>query len=307
MTAEKADQFERHSEIDDLEIIKDPAELALAEARNALRQFDIGMEILDGWIGKNAGRFQIKPSQVLTLNRVVLEGVSRWGGTFRTMPIRITKSTHVPPEPTEVPAQVEDFCEYLNSNFRMKSALHLAAYALWRINWIHPFVDGNGRTARIVAYIILSAKLGYKIPGTRSIPEQIADNKKPYYLALENADEAFRRGAVDVSETEKLLGKHLAAQLLSVHNEASVNLTAPGTESAAPARLSHRFEADVNYNYADGSYRPVWKITIDDTLRTAKEEHPKNWLERNPATVTAISAIVASLLAVIVIWMLTRQ
>jgi hypothetical protein len=41
---------QRHSEAGEPDLITDPAELALAESRNALRQFDIGMEILDEWL-----------------------------------------------------------------------------------------------------------------------------------------------------------------------------------------------------------------------------------------------------------------
>jgi Fic family protein len=75
-------------------------------------------------------------------------------------------------------------CDYVNQNWG-RSALHLAAYVLWRINWIHPFADGNGRTARAVSYILLSIKLDSLLPGTKTIPDQIAADKKPYYAALE--------------------------------------------------------------------------------------------------------------------------
>lgn len=40
-----------------------------------------------------------------------------------------------------------------------KPADHLGAYVLWKLNWIHPFADGNGRTARAVAYVVMSIKL----------------------------------------------------------------------------------------------------------------------------------------------------
>jgi hypothetical protein len=33
------------------------------------------------------------------------------------------------------------------------TAIHLAAYLMWRLNWIHPFADGNGRTARMTSYV----------------------------------------------------------------------------------------------------------------------------------------------------------
>jgi hypothetical protein len=36
----------------------------------------------------------------------------------------------------------------------------LAAYGLWRLNWIHPFVEGNGRTARAVCYFTSMRPVG---------------------------------------------------------------------------------------------------------------------------------------------------
>jgi Fic family protein len=109
----------------------------------------------------------------------------------------------------------------VNSKWKAKSALHLCAYVLWRLNWIHPFADGNGRTARALSYVVLSIKLDSLLSGTKTIPDQIADDKTPYYEALEAADGAWKRtGEVDVSQLENMLGGMLANQLLQAAREA---------------------------------------------------------------------------------------
>lgn len=115
-----------------------------------------------------------------------------------------------------MPELVEQLCDYLNDNWTKFSPLHLAAYTLWRMNWIHPFVDGNGRTSRAVSYLVLCVRLGYVLPGTTTIPEQISRNKDPYYKALEAADSAQAAGKPDLAEMEGLLESLLAAQLVSV-------------------------------------------------------------------------------------------
>lgn len=112
-------------------------------------------------------------------------------------------------------------CEYVNENWKDSSAVHLCAYVLWKLNWIHPFSDGNGRTARAIAYVVLSAKLDSLLPGSPTIPEQIAEDKKPYYTALEAADLGHKAGNVDVSALEQMLEAMLAKQLLSAAKEAS--------------------------------------------------------------------------------------
>lgn len=142
-------------------------------------------------------------------------------GAFRIGRVVISNSAHAPPNPADVPALVEDFCDYINQNFERLSAVHLAAYALWRLNWIHPFSDGNGRTSRIVSYILLCARLRCRLPGAMTIPEQIASGKTPYYAALEDGDRAFRDGRIDVSSMEAILSSCLAQQLVVLHDAAN--------------------------------------------------------------------------------------
>jgi Fic family protein len=151
---------------------------------------------------------------------VAIEGLNLLAGVFRPDEMRISNSRHNPPPPDLVPDLVEDMCDYVNEN-RNEPPIHLAAYLLWRINWIHPFDDGNGRTARATAYAVLCILLGYELPGTRTIPEHIAQDKIPYYKALEAADEAYKTRKIDVSRLAALLEDLLAKQLVEVHEKAT--------------------------------------------------------------------------------------
>ena len=98
--------------------------------------------------------------------------------------------------------------------------MRLAAYVLWRLNWIHPFTDGNGRTSRAGSYLVLCCKIGAVLQGKKTIPDQISENKQPYYQALEAADEALRNGELDLTKTEEMLSIMLARQLYAVHTVA---------------------------------------------------------------------------------------
>jgi hypothetical protein len=118
-------------------------------------------------------------------------------------------STSLPPAHL-VPSLVEELCDYVNDNWDHCTALHLAAFVMWRLNWVHPFADGNGRTSRTVSYVVLSIRAGYVPSGTPSIPDQ---NRIPNFEALEAADEAWKCGALDISKMESLLGTLLARQL----------------------------------------------------------------------------------------------
>ena len=206
---------ERASKPKAAKIPTDPDEIARLEARNALRQFDAVIKSVDEFIHGNRV-FRLRPSFALDLNRLATEETNNYPGIFRPSSVEISDSQHVPPPANEVPGLVEDMCDYVNDNWT-RTPIHLASYLMWRINWIHPFWDGNGRTARALSYAILCMRLGYRLPGVKTIPEQIVADKFPYYDALEAADRNWKQGKVDVSDLEKLLSDKLASQLLQIH------------------------------------------------------------------------------------------
>jgi predicted nucleotide-binding protein/fido (protein-threonine AMPylation protein) len=207
-------------------------EVVRREAENGLRQADRMFEIIDHAI--SAGKLRLRPSTLIELNRLAVNGLVAAPGAFRSSAIVIEHSQHIPPPYEDVPAHVDDLCDYVAAQWDASYATHLAAYVLWRLNWIHPFEDGNGRTARAVSYLVLCVKLGHKLPGARTIPEFIAADKKPYYNALESADASWKKGVLDLTKMEELLKACLAAQLVDVVQQAS----APAAAPAAHAELS---------------------------------------------------------------------
>jgi len=68
--------------------------------------------------------------------------------------------------------------------------------------------------------MMLCARLGYVLPGEKTIPEQIEDNRQPYIEALHAADDAWAKDVLDVSQMEELLSNTLAAQLYFLHQRA---------------------------------------------------------------------------------------
>ncbi|MGE0652357.1 MAG: Fic family protein [Alphaproteobacteria bacterium] len=218
----------RHSRPAEAEVFEDPKRIAEAETRNALQQFDEGIAIVRSYTEYAEKRpFRLRPSLILGLHRAALRGISSYAGNYRPGDVKIENSRHQPPPAHLVPELIEDFCDYVNEHWETATAFHLASYAMWRINWIHPFADGNGRTSRIVSYILLCIKLGYVIPGTKTIPDQITSNRDPYFHALEAADSAWEDGRVDLSEMEKLMQALLASQVYSVVEDAGRTASGP--------------------------------------------------------------------------------
>jgi Fic family protein len=218
--SEPDDEAERrHSVPDEPELVQDKQERAEREAANGLRQFDAGKAAAQQAIERQAegGRFGLRVSLILSLHQEALAGISRYAGTFRPGGVGIEKSKHQPPGRHLVAGLVEEMCDYVNDNWEAKSPIHLAAYVMWRLNWIHPFADGNGRTSRIVSYVVLTIRSGFIIPGATTIPQQIVSNRNRYFAALDQADAAWAAGHLDVSAMEQLLTGMLANQLMEFY------------------------------------------------------------------------------------------
>ena len=212
---------DRHSIAETAPVLTDADEIARREAENGIRQFDLALEIIRTHVKDPERPFRLRSSIILRLHKAALDGLHPLAGTWRNTSVKIGGSGHEPPEAAFVSEEIELMCDYVNERWAEMSAVHLCAYVLWKLNWIHPFSDGNGRTARAVAYVVLSAKLDSLLPGAPTIPEQIAGDKAPYYKALEMADLALKTDKIDVSALEGMLEGMLAKQLLNAAKQAS--------------------------------------------------------------------------------------
>jgi Fic family protein len=221
---------QRHSRALEPELIADPQAKAEAEARNGLRQYDAAIGAIQQAIDRKA--FKLRPSLIQTLHREALSGISSFAGNWRPAGVAIEGSKHTPVGAHLVAELVEDMCEYVNESWERNTGIHLAAYVMWRLNWIHPFADGNGRTSRIVSYVVMSIRVGTVLGGTPTIPEQIVANRQPYFDALDAADGAWKEGILDVSRMEGLLSQLLANQLANLYQMAggSISLDQLGKE-----------------------------------------------------------------------------
>ena len=202
-------------------LVTDKEELARLEASNASMQYNDAQNTIADFI-INEKSFKLRPSLIFKLHHTAMENIIRDAGQYRNNSIdEITGSEHNPPEAHLCPSLVEEMCDYINENKSAHTFLELSAYALWRLNWIHPFSNGNGRTSRMVAHIILSIMMKQLLAG-KTIAEQIAENKEPYYNALEQADEAFKNNeTIDISALAELMQTMLMKQIKQVQQIAT--------------------------------------------------------------------------------------
>jgi Fic family protein len=125
----------------------------------------------------------IRERDVLALHNLILRGIDpENAGRYRQVQVMITGSKHMPPPPYLVPVQMEDFFAWLSKSESKLHPVVLAAEAHQRLVTIHPFIDGNGRTSRLLMNLIL-LRSGFVIA---NIKGDLSTRKK-YYHALEQA------------------------------------------------------------------------------------------------------------------------
>ena len=127
---------------------------------------------------------EISERTIKEIHALILHGIDRENaGRYRTVPVMISGSTHMPPQPYLIEKQMEDFI--LRFKQMEKEKVHpvlIAAYLHDELVRIHPFIDGNGRTSRLLMNLYL-LRNGYVIITLKGSN----DAKVSYYIALEKS------------------------------------------------------------------------------------------------------------------------
>ena len=130
------------------------------------------------------GEEPITERTILQIHALILRGIDRQNaGRYRTVPVLISGSRHVPPQPYLIEKQMEDFL--LRFREMENEGIHpvdIAAYLHDELVRIHPFIDGNGRTSRLLMNLYL-LQHGYVMV----LLKGDAESKLAYYKALETS------------------------------------------------------------------------------------------------------------------------
>lgn len=126
--------------------------------------------------------FPLSVKDILHLHYLVMSGIAdEYAGTIRTGRVRITGAKFIPPNPLKVPDLLEELIEWVNDNPLNLNIVERISVFHHRFVWIHPFFDGNGRTARLVMNLLLM-KWGYPPVIVLKV------DRMKYYRALEDAN-----------------------------------------------------------------------------------------------------------------------
>ncbi len=127
--------------------------------------------------------FSFNERELLSVHNLILRGIiPEDAGRYRKVQVMIKGSSHMPPQPFLVQKQMEDYFLWMEENKNKLHPVILAAEMHERLVTIHPFIDGNGRTSRLIMNLILLQN-GYVIANIKGDYE----TRIKYYQSLETA------------------------------------------------------------------------------------------------------------------------
>lgn len=143
------------------------------EAQNDAEAFDLMVELVHA-------KKSISQEIIQQIHEVVTKGILKDAGKYRTENVRITGSKTTPPSYSKIVKLMEDYVQ--NIRQLKLNPIKKTAFIHHELVRIHPFIDGNGRIARLITNLYLM-KQGY--------PPVILkkEDRYKYYRTLQKADE----------------------------------------------------------------------------------------------------------------------
>jgi len=119
---------------------------------------------------------------IRNLHQLIMQETDKnWAGKYRNSNIIIGGADHTPPDVIDVPIEMEKLMKWLKQNRRKLHIIELAALFHHKLVYIHPFFDGNGRTARLAMNLFLM-QAGYPLVII------LKNDRKKYYRVLSKGD-----------------------------------------------------------------------------------------------------------------------
>lgn len=176
------------------------------------------MDFIAKYLGKED---PVTEGLIREIHKILVKGV-RGGqadpGNYRKIQNYVVNSRtkeiiYTPPPPLEVPRLMQEFVEWLNRDKDISPIL-IAGNAQFQFVHIHPFLDGNGRTARLLSTLILY-KTGYDFKRLFTISEYYDKDRPAYYKAIQSV----RQNNMDMTFWLEYFVKGLKFQMAEIQEK----------------------------------------------------------------------------------------
>ena len=218
-----------------------------------LLNYKRAMDFVSKYLGKGG---PVSEGLVRELHKITVRGV-RGGegqpGAYRetqnyVVNVRTNEAVYTPPPPVEVPLLMHEFVDWINENIEEMSPVLVSAIAQFQFVHIHPFVDGNGRTARLLSTLILY-KTGYDFKRLFTISEYYDQNRPAYYSAIQSV----RENKMDMTAWLEYFVHGLRSQMKEIQDKGKKVISADKfVESFQDKGLNERQEKIIRYLVING-------------------------------------------------------
>lgn len=183
-----------------------------------LLNYKKAMDFISKYLGKED---PVTEGVVRELHKIIVQAV-RGGqadpGSYRKIQNYVVNSRtreviYTPPPPLEVPHLMKEFTDWMNKTEDLSPVL-VAGIAQFQFVHIHPFIDGNGRSARLLSTLILY-KTGYDFKRLFTISEYYDQNRPAYYQAIQSV----RRNNLDMTVWLEYFVEGLHSQMKEIQQK----------------------------------------------------------------------------------------
>lgn len=186
--------------------------------KKELLNYKKAMDFISKYLGKED---PVREGIIRELHKITVSGV-RGGqaepGNYRKVQNYVVNSrtrevVYTPPPPLEVPHLMQEFVEWLSKTEDLSSIL-VAGIAQFQFVHIHPFLDGNGRIARLLSTLILY-KTGYDFKRLFTISEYYDKDRPTYYEAIQSV----RQNNMDMTAWLEYFVEGLKSQMVEIQEK----------------------------------------------------------------------------------------
>jgi Fic family protein len=215
------------------------------------------------------GRNEINEKTVLRTHKLIMTNIAEDAGHYRTTRAKITGASFTPPPSPEVKPKINELLKWLEENPDEYTPIELAAVFHHRFVQMHPFTEGNGRTARLLMNAILMKK-GY--PFITIVPKR---DRPKYLKALLEAD--LGNTSAFVNFVARCVERALDTYLEAIEEPEILTLT----EASKITPYSQEYLSFLARKGALGAFKQGrnWVITKRDLyryLKSVRKRNPKN-------------------------------
>jgi len=217
----------------------------------------------------------IKQDDILKTHKLLMRGIDdQNAGKYRTGQVRVAGATFMPPPADKIQPMTNELLQFLNQNPDELRTIELAAFFHHKLVYIHPFLDGNGRTARLLMNAILMSR-GYPFTVLLKV------DRPKYLRVLSEADN--ENLAPFANFVGRSVERSLDIYLLAFEKEAEI-LTLAEASKLTP--YSQEYLSLLARKGSIGAFklRRNWVITkkaLDEYLKTHPRTHSQKKALKN--------------------------